>query len=1235
MGEEICCTPGVDPRRPATSHHASSSSLFLPKGLPFSCLELKKATAHLEIRNIEGPFVSEEDSIRKESSIPPPSESASGGRLRSAPGTDNDGGGGLALATGAVTAAATSSSSSGRRRKKRRELHPEETELEETAPLLEEEATEGSQQRQFDGRSGSHHQERKQERQQEQEHHHNRNRSRSRNYVYAHGYTGPRGLRYILFPNAVDEESLLDGVYYYYHYYLKAASLATTRSAEASAEATEEEGEEEEEEEEDATDPGSLATNMAPPKLLRRLSRQSSANSQSSSISDTSNRSSSNRSRGSNGDGDLAPPVLVYHANARYASTEAACSTVPPISRMFPSVSLYRVQLTYSRLSPSLSSLSLPESRSIVFRDQLRRANSSSRLESFGPGGGEGGPDGGRGGAANGPADMAADAFAAGSSPPISPNPYATTPASPAAAAAPAATASASGDGDRATDAVDVPPLPFAEKPVPGGLRTTSHHSGGFRTSHHSQCSMESYVITDDPEHKHVDKFATIGACAEHVLHSAVEQDKDLHITEVVPPTQIAGYCERVEPLPTLELGPNDDFQPLLDQDLASTELTAAEAEVVQMLNDQKACVKTIKNTDWTAFLQRFRYSHPPLHAKRKSIHDDASPESSHHFNSFVTSTTLLPSEGKKMRCYGSTSQYTAGVVFALPEFDTPEAEAQAAKDTWTWSWPAGYSAKTEFNRDSRGRLINGREEALVSFSQLREYNKEYVEGIEYTVNRRRVSGINQIPYNEVFLRVGGGGRIVAGKDVSTGEEASRSFETGVGLPVALFCRTATFGHMISLLRTKARLVHTLGEAHKTIPLLMITPDLGIRVLTEGLLQQMWKVAAQQLTPFQNPTIAHRTCVTVNDDAAFQQKLDELIDLDDSMQEVLTPEELARIAGGFGASDESLADILKRVHEQDEVANKEMKLHPPQNGKKAKTSHKLQDVVNEGMASAIRSGDYHTARQLLILYSLVAAPHPDDSDDEEGEDSRLNGDEKKEIGSGDDERKTGREKAKRVFTKRSSSMSVPDTKPQLLDRRTSSGELSTSAGSSTTVSIPMVPPPPPLDTDRLRGATNSDGLLAVLGAAQVLRAMQDGGAKKRTEEAISSVEEWVNYGEQSMAFRISSWYDQRAAQGDLKIATESNSQFMAFVSNKAISNRKAFCQQLRDAAATTNFNDVQFLQALHLMLSKMHSPCLRLELLQYVLGLDNRYSVAHLSRSIELAATCLGISSAASSSPSK
>ena len=87
---------------------------------------------------------------------------------------------------------------------------------------------------------------------------------------------------------------------------------------------------------------------------------------------------------------------------------------------------------------------------------------------------------------------------------------------------------------------------------------------------------------------------------------------------------------------------------------------------------------------------------------------------------------------------------------------------------------------------------------------------------------------------------------------------------------------------------------------------------------------------------------------------------------------------------------------------------------------------------------------------------------------------------------------------------------------------------------------------------------------------------------------------------------------------------------MAFISNRAISNRKKFAGQLRDSVSHVDFGSVTFLQSIHGIVSRMHSPCLRLELLQYILGLDNRYSVAHVARSIELAATCMNISTSES-----
>jgi hypothetical protein len=749
-------------------------------------------------------------------------------------------------------------------------------------------------------------------------------------------------------------------------------------------------------------------------------------------------------------------------------------------------------------------------------------------------------------------------------------------------------------------------------------------------------------------------------------------------------------FVPTIVPLPNLELGPTDEYKPLLTSTLEdSDDFTEAELEVCRMLHTQQCVVKTIKNVDWGDFLQRFRHS---VHHRDRSpnehadippstirvdgdhVSDGEASATSFPFNSFVTSTSLLPPDGKRMRCFGSTNQYTTGVIFALPsqhkitshESDTlelSETQDEAAQRTQTWSWPAGYSvrtshtsillgwkttytltlvpncetkrlqAKTEFNIDSRGRLIHGRQEALVSLSVLRQYNEDYVHKNEYMIGNRLVSGLVQIPYNEVFLRVGGLGRLVNDRDCATGVRRVRTFDRGCGIPVALFVRSAMYGHLISLMRTRARMMNAFGEAHvKNIPLLLIDPELGVRVLTESLERNLWKVASSNLTPFQNSTISYKTTLQHTDDKSFQQKVDELISFDDTIRETLTPEELARLAGGFGATDDSVATVLHQVMLEDKKLDRQSKHSDESEGGDGEKSHLLQDVVNEGLAAAVRSGDYHTSRQLLMLYSLVASHSSlmDEDDDEGSRPSSSAGDE------------LGKDKPS-VVTKQASMGSSLElsTMDLALMQKVREGTL--------VAGLPSPPPPPPLDTDRLRSATNSDGLLAVLGAAQVLKAMQDGSAKQRAQEVVSAVEEWINHGEQSMAFRIASYFDQRAgkfsidvnifaslgtslsgtasntAQGDLKIATENDSQFMAFVSNKAISNRKMFAQQIRDAIDNTNFNDLQFLLFINQILSKMNSPCLRLELLQYVLGLDNRYSVAHVARSVELAASCLSI----------
>jgi hypothetical protein len=650
--------------------------------------------------------------------------------------------------------------------------------------------------------------------------------------------------------------------------------------------------------------------------------------------------------------------------------------------------------------------------------------------------------------------------------------------------------------------------------------------------------------------------------------------------------TKIVNHTSKIKPLPPLELTSKNEFTPLLF-DIIPDDLSKAEQEVVDLFHQQYACVKTLRNQDWTAFLRRFLKPIDKGHDTRyPDTHDDIPPSREYKYNAFVTSTTLLPANGRKMRAYGSTNEYTTGVVFALPKDYGSNTECQVVERTKTWAWPSGYAAKTEFNIDDRGRLINGRAEALVTLKKLRSNNHDYLTKKDFEILGRTIKGgLKTVPYNEVYLRVGGVGQIFNGKDTnnpSSGCSNLPSLEHGTGLPVAFFVRTATYGHLITLLRTRARAAHVWGrESIKSTPLLFISPELGVRVLTQKLEQQLLQIAARDLNPFQNQALAYKTTIGNTGEAELQHKMEELIDIEsDNIRHVLTPEERARLAGGFGATDESTVRLLMEAKRMDDD------LDESHRGIEGKRRNHLQEIVNEGLASAVRSSDYHTARQLLILYSVVATKS-------EEIDCALKG-------------KSDRDKA-----------------PFCDDivKRSPNGSLQSHI-------IPSPPPPPPLDTDRLRSATNSDGLLAVLGAAQVLKAMQDGGAMKRVLECIGALDEWVEHGQNSVAFRLASWRDQHAAQADLKIAMENDSSFMAFISNKAIVNRKAFASKLKAVAAMAsdvNMESVTFLQAIHDMVSRMHSPCLRLELLQFVLGLDNRFSVAHLARSVELAITCLSI----------
>ena len=152
----------------------------------------------------------------------------------------------------------------------------------------------------------------------------------------------------------------------------------------------------------------------------------------------------------------------------------------------------------------------------------------------------------------------------------------------------------------------------------------------------------------------------------------------------------------------------------------------------------------------------------------------------------------------------------------------------------------------------------------------------------------------------------------------------------------------------------------------------------------------------------------------------------------------MTPDEKARIAGGFGATDESIANLLQQAVQRDMLENKP--LHD--------SGHNLQDLVNEGLSFALRANDYHTSRQLLVLYTLIASKG-----------QRRNSDSRRLLGT-DEGYQSDTSKAS------GSSKNWRDVEKDMEKNGDNERNLFRDERSLGKDYIPRPPPPPPLDTDR-------------------------------------------------------------------------------------------------------------------------------------------------------------------------
>ncbi|CAE6968448.1 unnamed protein product, partial [Symbiodinium sp. CCMP2456] len=164
--------------------------------------------------------------------------------------------------------------------------------------------------------------------------------------------------------------------------------------------------------------------------------------------------------------------------------------------------------------------------------------------------------------------------------------------------------------------------------------------------------------------------------------------------------------------------------------------------------------VKTVRNTDWLELISNLRAGN------------------------FRTSASLPPPGGVGMRLFGEKCTSCAGLVWDRSKLDLSDA----------FIWPSGYMAKTEFNINHKGELLNGRSSALVTIERLIECNSRRLTTNADTGELQEIPIGSPLAFNEINWPC-------------TGTE---------GL-AAVFVRSVDVDHLLHALGVVALLDHALG----------------------------------------------------------------------------------------------------------------------------------------------------------------------------------------------------------------------------------------------------------------------------------------------------------------------------------------------------------------------------------------------------------------------------------------
>lgn len=123
-------------------------------------------------------------------------------------------------------------------------------------------------------------------------------------------------------------------------------------------------------------------------------------------------------------------------------------------------------------------------------------------------------------------------------------------------------------------------------------------------------------------------------------------------------------------------------------------------------------------------------------------------------------------------------------------------------------------------------------------------------------------------------------------------------------------------------------------------------------------------------------------------------------------------------------------------------------------------------------------------------------------------------------------------------------------------------------------------------------------MLIMYGALKVIGSVATGVTYGRLTEATDVLQQWIKKAN-SLYFRIDSWRKLKQAGKETGLLT--------FMTGKAIANRRNFCNALTCLAQCAEKG--LYLMTLGRIIENLHKPCLRLELLQYILGLDARWTL--------------------------